>query len=193
MLAGSAVAPFNAQATWWHTPVFAGLMLPTTVHGRVSDIWRSYVAQHAMRCEGIRLAFAAPAVEQIRNVHDYLADYMAERPLYEQAGALIRAVADVPCAATVDATVAAAYVALYEQGFVEREDVELVHEFLRDLGRAAAAMVAFAGPPLSMPENGQKPCRRGAWSREQRQPKRQPLATAGPGALAATEFARAPL
>ena len=144
VLAGSAVAPFNAQATWWHTPVFAGLMLPTTVHGRVSDIWRSYVAQHAMRCEGIRLAFAAPAVEQIRNVHDYLADYMAERPLYEQAGALIRAVADVPCAATVDATVAAAYVALYEQGFVEREDVELVHEFLRDLGRAAAPAPAPA-------------------------------------------------
>ena len=144
VLAGSAVAPFNAQATWWHAPAFAGLMLPTTVHGRVSDIWRSYVAQHAMRCKGIRLAFAAPSVEQIRNDHDYLADYMAERPLYEEAGALIRAVADVPCAATVDATVAAAYVALYEQGFVEREDVERVHEFLRDLGRAAAAAASAA-------------------------------------------------
>jgi hypothetical protein len=48
-------------------------MLPTTVHGRVSDIWRSYVAQHAMRCKGIRLAFAAPSVEQVRNDHDYLA------------------------------------------------------------------------------------------------------------------------
>ena len=135
VLTGGVVAPFNAQATWWRAAAFAGLMLPTTVHGRVSDIWRSYVAQRAMHCAHLKLAFAAPAVEQIRNAHSYLADYMAERPLYEQAGALVRALAAVPCADSLAATVADAYVALYDQGFVEREDVETVGAFLRDLAR----------------------------------------------------------
>lgn len=134
-VADGVVAPFNAQATWWRAAAFAGLMLSTTVHGRVSDIWRSYVAQRSMHCAHLKLAFAAPAVEQVRNAHSYLADYMAELPLYEQAGALVRALAAVPCADSLAATVAAAYVALYDQGFVEREDVETVGAFLRDLAR----------------------------------------------------------
>ena len=138
VLAPGAVAPFNAQATWWYGPAFGGLMLPTTVHGRVSDIWRSYVAQHAMRCDHLRLAFATPAVEQVRNDHEYLKDYMAERPLYEASGALVEALAAVPCAGTLGATIGKAYVVLYEKGFVEREDVARADAFLRDLGRARA-------------------------------------------------------
>ncbi len=40
--------PFNAQATLWRggdLDTYALMLLPTTVHGRVSDIWRSYFAQ----------------------------------------------------------------------------------------------------------------------------------------------------
>ena len=59
-----------------------------------------------VRAEWLIFTQAAPAVEQNRNDHNYLADYMAERPLYEQAGALVKVLADVPCAATAHATVA---------------------------------------------------------------------------------------
>jgi hypothetical protein len=37
--------PYNAQATVHLSPSFFALLLPFTVHGRVSDIWRSYIAQ----------------------------------------------------------------------------------------------------------------------------------------------------
>ena len=80
------MAPFNAQATLWFRDAFAALYLPTTVHGRVSDIWRSYAAQAAFRCQGLSLAFSPPVVEQDRNAHDFMGDYMSERPLYEEAG-----------------------------------------------------------------------------------------------------------
>ena len=74
------MAPFNAQATLWFRDAFAALYLPTTVHGRVSDIWRSYAAQAAFRCQGLSLAFSPPVVEQDRNAHDFMGDYMSERP-----------------------------------------------------------------------------------------------------------------
>ena len=37
------MTPFNAQATVFGKTGFWGMLLPITVHGRVSDIWRSYV------------------------------------------------------------------------------------------------------------------------------------------------------
>ena len=44
-LDGWAVSPFNAQATLFWRDCFWGLLLPVSVHGRVSDIWRGYIAQ----------------------------------------------------------------------------------------------------------------------------------------------------
>ena len=47
------VAPFNAQSTLWAYSGFWGLLLPISVHGRVSDIWRSYVVQRVMADAGL--------------------------------------------------------------------------------------------------------------------------------------------
>ncbi len=41
----SQYAPYNAQATLHFKASFFALYLPTTVPGRVSDIWRSYISQ----------------------------------------------------------------------------------------------------------------------------------------------------
>ena len=35
------------------------------------------------------MTFATPAVEQVRNDHEYLKDYMAERPLYIAGGSSV--------------------------------------------------------------------------------------------------------
>ena len=88
---GAAVyAPFNAQACVFTRRALWAMYLPTTVHGRVSDIWRSYVAQRIFWTIGLRLAFHKPWVTQVRNSHDYLSDYMSERPLYETSEELLR-------------------------------------------------------------------------------------------------------
>lgn len=83
--------PFNAQATLWSADAFALLLLPMSVHGRVSDIWRAYIAQTVMRFVGLHVAVhGVPVVTQRRNVHSYLADFQAELPLYTHAGALVQ-------------------------------------------------------------------------------------------------------
>ncbi|KAH8054834.1 hypothetical protein JL722_8785 [Aureococcus anophagefferens] len=91
VLDGGAVCPFNAQATLFDRAAFWALLLPASVHGRVADIWRGFVAQRVLRAAGLRLAFLPPGVTQLRNDHDALADYMSERPLYEKADAVVRA------------------------------------------------------------------------------------------------------
>jgi len=49
-------------------------MLPITVHGCVSDIYRSYVAQRLLWDAGYAVAFSPPMVNQYRSPHNYLAD-----------------------------------------------------------------------------------------------------------------------
>ena len=141
------LAPFNAQATLWTASAFWAMLLPVSVHGRVSDIWRSYAAQRLMWLCGQQVVFSAPWVAQFRNVHDYLADYEAERPLYSQAGELVRylrAWRPPGAASTLPECIEALYIDLFEVGIIEEGDVELVQRWLEDLaGRG------YAFPPLA--------------------------------------------
>lgn len=50
-------SPYNAQATLHKYSALWSLLLPVTVHGRVSDIWRSYFFQRIARDYGIRVVF----------------------------------------------------------------------------------------------------------------------------------------
>lgn len=135
------MAPFNAQATLWARPALWGLLLPITVHGRVSDIWRGYIAQRLFWLIGQRLAFAPPWVRQLRNPHSYLADFQSEEPLYLRAGPLVRWLAAwQPSARAYGAgadglpvAVQELSVSLYEIGVLELADVELQAAWLADL------------------------------------------------------------
>jgi hypothetical protein len=126
--------PFNAQATLYKQRALWGLLLPITVHGRVSDIWRSYITQHVMWAAGLTLAMARPWVVQHRNPHNYLADLQAEQNLYYQAGALVRFLANrTSSALTIPELFESIYIDLYEHGLLEIADVKLARAWLSDL------------------------------------------------------------
>jgi hypothetical protein len=76
------LSPYNAQATLVAQSAFWSLLLPVSVHGRVSDIWRSNIGQRLLWDIGMNVAFIAPLVDQNRNPHDPLADMKAEEDLY---------------------------------------------------------------------------------------------------------------
>ena len=126
--------PFNAQATLWMDSLFWAMLLPCTVHGRVTDIWRAYFAQRLLWDMGERLAFAPPWVTQYRNGHNLLGDFNSELPLYQQSGALVDALlAWRPEARTVPGRLEELYVFMYEIGIVELDDVALVQAWIADL------------------------------------------------------------
>jgi hypothetical protein len=82
-------APYNAQSTLVSRNAFWSLYLPFTVHGRVSDIWRSYFKQAISPWVGGMIGFIEPNVSHHRNYHNNLADFNAEQPLYERSGELV--------------------------------------------------------------------------------------------------------
>lgn len=140
-------SPFNAQATLFTMDAFWSLLLPVTVHGRVSDIWRSYVGQRLLWELGLKVAFTPPIVVQHRNPHDPLADMDAERDLYFKSLALVRHLRQWKGSApTLEGRVEELYVSLFEHDFIEINDVLLAREWLAALGR-----VDYHIPRLSTP------------------------------------------
>ncbi|CAN0100995.1 unnamed protein product [Ectocarpus fasciculatus] len=137
----AAFTPYNAQATLHFPPAFWGMLLPVTVHGRVSDIWRSYFTQTLLPSTGAVTAFAPAWVEQIRNPHNYLADFQAELPLYEQSGALVtfldahrrQSAAASEAGVGLPERIDALMVEMYEYGVLEEADVQLSQAWLEDL------------------------------------------------------------
>lgn len=75
--------PFNSQATWWFPPAYPLMYLPSFASFRMTDIWRSFVAQRCLWETGTGVAFHSPAeVTQIRNPHNLMKDFKEEIPGY---------------------------------------------------------------------------------------------------------------
>lgn len=132
------MCPYNAQATLHFQSAFWALLLPITVHGRVSDIWRSYLAQRLFWETGDVVAFASPWVTQFRNPHNYLADFDAEQDLYRKSSAFVEYLTHTwRCQSTL--TLAACfeslYVDMYNNDILQEGDLKLVRAWLRDLSR----------------------------------------------------------
>jgi len=94
VIAPGTLCPFNSQNTIFHYEAFWGLLLPTTVNFRVTDIWRGYWAQRMLWDIGGALAFLAPTVKQIRNAHNYLHDFEDEIPMYLATNTYIKLLLD---------------------------------------------------------------------------------------------------
>ena len=58
------------------------LYLPSTCSFRVSDIFRSYIAQRISWESGFFVSFHRPSVTQIRNKHDLIEDFKQETNMY---------------------------------------------------------------------------------------------------------------
>ena len=133
-----ALVPYNAQATLHTAKALWAILLPRTVPGRVSDIWRGYFAQVLFRDLGLSVALVPPIVTQDRNQHEYLADMDAELDLYFKAGKLVEFLNEWNSAfmksdITIPARMERLWIALYERGYIELEDVRFVQLWLAAL------------------------------------------------------------
>jgi hypothetical protein len=78
----NAWCPFNSQNTTWFSEVFPLLYLPYYCSFRMTDIWRSFVAQRIAHLNGWGILFHAPNVYQERNEHNLMRDFADEIPGY---------------------------------------------------------------------------------------------------------------
>jgi len=126
--------PYNAQATVHLYEAFWGLLLPVTVHGRVSDIWRGYLTQKLLWDIGQVVTFMPAHVVHDRVAHDYLKDFQSEQDLYLKAAAMVSFLSDWSSdAPTLVERIEQLWAELYSRGFVEFEDLLLAQAWIRDL------------------------------------------------------------
>ena len=75
--------PFNSQNTTWSSCAFPLLYLPAYCSFRMTDIWRSFVAQRIAFEYGWSVLFMSPTVWQDRNEHNLMSDFIDEIPGYK--------------------------------------------------------------------------------------------------------------
>lgn len=71
-------SPFNSQNTHWFKEAFALMYLPSYCSFRMTDIWRSYVAQRISWECGWSILYHEPTVWQERNEHNLMKDFEDE-------------------------------------------------------------------------------------------------------------------
>ena len=81
-LGDNSFCPFNSQNTTWFKEAFQLLYLPSYCSFRMTDIWRSFVAQRIAWTCGWPILFHQSSVQQERNEHNLMNDFRDEIPGY---------------------------------------------------------------------------------------------------------------
>jgi hypothetical protein len=131
--------PFNSQNTTWWADAFPLLYLPAYCSFRMTDIWRSFVAQRIGWEQGWGVLFHEPTVWQERNEHNLMRDFQDEVPGYLHNAAICEALAGLdlaPGAERLGENLMACYERLVEMSLVGREELPLLAAWLEDLAAA---------------------------------------------------------
>jgi hypothetical protein len=133
--------PFNSQNTTWYPDAFPLLYLPYHCSFRMTDIWRSFVAQRIAYANGWGILFHGATVFQERNVHDLMRDFAEEVPGYLH-NAAIRASLDqislTPGSAHIADGMRVCYERLVALELVGHEELPLLEAWLDDLRTCSA-------------------------------------------------------
>lgn len=128
--------PFNSQSTWWFPAAYPLMYLPSYCSFRMTDIWRSFIAQRCLWEMGYGLVFHGPEVVQERNAHNLMRDFTDEIPGYTRNGEMVDILERLSLktdTAAVKSNLLACYEALVEAGFFPQKELELVEAWLSDL------------------------------------------------------------
>jgi len=128
--------PFNSQNTTWWRIALPLMYLPAYCSFRMTDIWRSFVAQRIAWANDWSILFHAPTARQERNVHDLLRDFKDEIPGYLHNAAICEALESLTLRPGVDMlgdNLGVCYEKLVSLEVVAREELKLLDAWLADI------------------------------------------------------------
>ena len=135
--------PFNSQNTWWFPAAYPLLYLPSHCTFRMTDIWRSFVAQRCLWAMDGVVTFHAADVIQRRNLHSLLQDFRDEVPGYLANEEICRTLEDLKLQRGPEAAgenLIRCYEALVAQEVFPRKELPLVRAWLKDLDAIARGL-----------------------------------------------------
>ncbi|ORE89147.1 hypothetical protein ATO7_04690 [Oceanococcus atlanticus] len=127
--------PFNSQNTWWQRRLAPLMYLPSYCSFRMTDIWRSFVAQRCLWAQGLQVTFVAPSVRQERNEHDLMRDFADEVPGYLHNDRIRERLSALSLSGDMHTDLLSCYQALVGEGLVDSAEVPLVKSWLDELSR----------------------------------------------------------
>ena len=128
--------PFNSQNTYWFKEAFPLLYLPAFCSFRMTDIWRSFVAQRIAWANGWSILFHNATVWQERNEHDLMKDFEDEIPGYLNNEKICAGLAALDIRGgkeNILTDLVTCYEFLTQEGYVGQEEMPLIHAWVSDL------------------------------------------------------------
>ena len=141
LLGKGAWCPFNSQSTWWFPEAYPLMYLPSFVSFRMTDIWRSFIAQRCLWAMGHGLVFHGPEMFQERNPHNLLRDFEQEIPGYLGNDKICQLLQELNLSGKPEdagGNLRICYEALIKNGFVPAEEMALVEAWLNDVSDCIA-------------------------------------------------------
>ncbi|RJO60625.1 DUF288 domain-containing protein [candidate division WS5 bacterium] len=133
ILGKGTLCPFNSQNTVTYKEAFPLLYLPSHVSFRMTDIWRSFIAQVIMWSMGWFLSFHSSTVYQERNVHNLLKDFEQEVPGYLKNQQIIDILNSVSFTGATGNRLYQAYEKMTVEKIIDKKELKLVEGWLKDL------------------------------------------------------------
>ncbi len=134
-------SPFNSQNTAWFKDAFPLMYLPAFCSFRMTDIWRSFVAQRIAWENGWRIIFHAPTMYQVRNKHNLMSDFALEVPGYLNNRAICEKLAELSIKPGVEylaENMLVCYEMMVRNKWIGKKEIRLLEAWFSDL----AAMTA---------------------------------------------------
>jgi STELLO glycosyltransferases len=135
-LGRGAICPFNSQNTTWFKEAFPLLYLPSFCSFRMTDIWRSFVAQRvAWECDW-HILFHKSTVWQERNSHNLLKDFQDEIPGYLHNGKIVEVLSLLALRQGKEhilENMKACYSAMIDMALIDPAEMQLLDAWFADL------------------------------------------------------------
>jgi len=129
--------PFNSQSTWWWPQAYPLMYLPSGCSFRMTDIWRSFIAQRCLWEMNTGLVFHAAEVIQDRNVHKLMKNFEDEISGYLKNDEIIGHLACLSLESgqkSAGPNLLKCYEALVEKNVFPASELALVKAWLADAG-----------------------------------------------------------
>ena len=134
-------SPFNTQNTFWFEEAFPLLYLPSYCSFRMTDIWRSYVAQRiAWEC-GWSILYHEPDVWQERNEHNLMKDFEDEIPGYMNNDRICKTLESVTLKSGKEylfENLVTCYQKLISIGVIDKQEMILLNAWIEDFKKITA-------------------------------------------------------
>ncbi len=135
-LAKGSWCPFNSQNTLWWEVAFPLLYLPSFCSFRMTDIWRSFIAQRICWENGWNVCFFSPTVYQDRNEHNLMKDFEDEIQGYLHNEEVCKALSKLELKSgteNIGSNLFACYETFIGAGLIEEAELGLLGNWIEDI------------------------------------------------------------